>query len=151
MGARTHWFFFHNGHGVLVLQADTTSLAANQRHHVTTLTAHMADTFAMHFSTHIADLLFLPLEALFVRSVALTFLSATPSTALSGQAAGWRCQVFPPRNWLGWGVGPGGLRGYITNMAFCGVFELVVGVGIWQISSGAAWLMGRKWFGWGRF
>lgn len=135
----------------MVSQADTTSLAANQRHHVTTLTGHMADTLAMHFSTHLADLLFLPLEALFVRSVALRFPSATPSTAPSGQAAGWRSQVFPLKSWMGWGAGPGGLRGYISNMALCGVFELAAGVGIWQMSSGAAWLMGRKWFAWGRF
>lgn len=110
----------------------------------------MADTLAMHFSTHIADLLFLPLEALFVRSVALSFLNASASVP-SSPAARWRDQVIPLSSWFGRGLGPGGLRNYVMNMAMCGVFELAIGMGLWQLSSGAAWLLGHRRFGWGTF
>ncbi|KAL8831065.1 MAG: hypothetical protein Q9191_001077 [Dirinaria sp. TL-2023a] len=128
-----------------------TSDSDIQHHHVTALTAHMADTLAMHFSTHLADLIFLPLEALFVRSVALSSLSISASGGPSSPAARWRDQVIPLRSWFGMGTGSGGVRNYVRNMAMCGVFELAVGMGIWQFSTGAAWLLGRKRFGWGTF
>lgn len=121
-----------------------------QHHHVTALTAHMADTLAMHFSTHLADLIFLPLEALFVRSVAISFLNASANVA-SSPAARWRDQVIPLRSWFGMGTGSSGVRRYVMNMVMCGIFELAVGMGIWQLSTGTAWLLGRRRFGWGTF
>ena len=110
----------------------------------------MADTLAMHFSTHLADLIFLPLEALFVRSVAISFLNISASGPES-PAARWRDQAIPLKSWFGVGTGSGGVRNYVMNMAMCGVFELAVSMGIWQLSTGAAWLLGRRRFGWGTF
>ena len=111
----------------------------------------MADTLAMHLSTHLSDLLFLPLEAVFVRSVALNFYNNAASRSPSGPAARWRNEVIPLRSSLGLGIIPGGSRGYVANMAMSAVSELAVGVGIWQLSTGLAWFMGRRWFGWGTF
>lgn len=125
-------------------------VSSEEQHRVTALTAFKADALALHLSTHLADLLFLPVEAFFVRSVARTFLSATSNTATMGLSADWRAQVFRRTPWSGWRIGPGGIRSYVTNMALCGVLELTIGMGVRQLSSGVAWLMGRKLFGWGR-
>lgn len=121
--------------------------AARLRHHVTALSSHTADALAMHLSTHLADLLFLPLEALFVRSVALGFLSAATGSP-SGSVLGLRTQVIPLCRWFGPGSSPGSSFRYIKNLVLCGAVEAAVGFGIWQLSAGAAWLMGWKWFHW---
>ena len=102
----------------------------------------------MHLSTHLADLFFLPLEALFVRSVALGFLSAAASRTSSGSVDGMRNQVIPLGRCFGMGIKASGLSQYVRNLAFCGALEVVLGLGIWQLSTGAAWFMGWKWFRW---
>ena len=104
----------------------------------------------MHLSTHLTDILFLPLEAWFVRSVALGFLSAAASKSPSGSVLGLRDQVISPGCWFGMGIRPGGAMQYMKNLAFCSALEVAVGIGVWQLSTGAAWYMGRKWFGWSK-
>ena len=101
----------------------------------------------MHLSTHLADLLFLPLEALFVRSVALGFLSAATRSP-ADSVLGLRTQVIPLRRWFGLGISLGSSFRYTKNLVLCGAVEVAVGFGIWQLSAGAAWLMGSKWFHW---
>lgn len=120
------------------------------RHHVTALTSHMADALAMHLSTHIADLLFLPLEASFVRSVALGFLSTAAIRSPTSSALGLRSQVIPLGRWFGMGIRPGASFHYIKNLTLCAALEVVAGLGIWQLSTGTAWYIGWKWFGWGK-
>lgn len=110
----------------------------------------IADALAIHLSTHLTDFLFLPLEALFVRSVALGFLSAAASKSPSSPILNLRNQVIPPWCWFGMGIRPGGAFQYVKNLVFCGVFEVIIGLGVWQLSTGAAWYMGRKWFGWSK-
>lgn len=85
----------------------------------------------MHLSTHLADLLFLPLEALFVRSVALGFISAAAIRSPSVPAIGLRNQITPLGCWFGIGIIPGGSIQYVRNLMCCGVLEVAVGFGIW--------------------
>lgn len=106
-------------------------MIAFPKHRVTALTSHTADALAMHLSTHLADLLFLPLEALFVRSVALGFMSAAATRSPSGPAIGLRNQITPLGRWFGIGISPGGSFQYIKNLVCCGVIEVAVGLGIW--------------------
>ncbi|KAI4122870.1 MAG: hypothetical protein LQ347_006357, partial [Umbilicaria vellea] len=69
---------------------------AAPRHRVTALSAHLADSLGSHISTHLADLLCLPLEALFMRSLTLAFLAAARPTATAHAAAlGLRRDVYP--------------------------------------------------------
>ncbi|KAL2045830.1 hypothetical protein ABVK25_012012 [Lepraria finkii] len=65
-------------------------------HRLTALTAYSADALALHLSTHITDILIMPFEALWVRSVALAFLSSPAAGAGAQAAAGrWRGEVVP--------------------------------------------------------
>lgn len=103
----------------------------------------------MHLSTHFTDLLFLPLEALFVRSVALNYLDTATIAAPLGPVARSHEQIIPLHSWLGGNGGRRGFRNYVNNLFMCGVTDLAISMGIWQLSSGIAWLLGRRRFGWG--
>ena len=105
----------------------------------------------MHLSTHLTDLLLLPLEAMFVRSVALGFLSAAAKKSPSSPIISLQNQVISPLYWFGPGIRPGGALQYLKNLAFCGSLEMALGFGIWQLGAGAAWLIGRKWFSWSKW
>ena len=92
----------------------------------------------MHLSSHLADLLFLPLEALFVRSVALGFLFTAEKKLPSGPLIPLRSEVIPLGCWFGMGIRPGGVSQYLKNLAFCGALEVAVGLGVWQLSTGVS-------------
>lgn len=98
-----------------------------------------------------ADLVFLPLEALFVRRVALDFLSSPAGGIEARMAAGrWRGEVYAPGAWGGLGLWGGGLRGYVGRIALVQGVEWGIGLAVWQLSAGAAWWIGRWWFEWGK-
>lgn len=136
------------------LTANATLVPAPPRHRVTALSAHLADSLGSHISTHLATLLCLPLEALFVRSLALAFLAAARPTATAQAAAlGLRAGVYPMEAWFGPGWIAGGWRGvgdYVGKMLLCAGLESVVGFGVWQVGAGLTWWIGRRWFRWGR-
>lgn len=129
----------------------TCPRTAPRSHHVTSLTAHFADALGCHLSTHLADFLFLPLEALFIRSVAIGFLSS-PVAARSATAAALRNQVFPLGSWFGMGLrgGTRAMMDYVGKMALCASLDLGVGYVVWQLGAGIAWWVGGRWFQWGR-
>ena len=120
-----------------------------------------------HLSTHLADILFLPLESLFIRSVALSFFSlplfmpyspplqsrspflpSSPHTSPS--AALLRAEIFPLGTWFG--VGLRGRRGrmmdYAARMTLCSGLEVCVGYVVWQLGAGVVWWLGFRWFQW---
>lgn len=120
---------------------------------ITTLTAQAADSMTLHLSGHITDILLLPLEALYVRSVALSFLSS-PSANLGAKMAAerWRGEVYPLGGWFGMGL-RGGWRGvgdYVGKMVLVEGLEMGIGFAVWQVCLGFSWWVGRKWFDWGR-
>ena len=123
-------------------------------HRVTLMSTYAAEAMADLLSDALAGLLLLPLEALFARSVAMTFLHA-PKLAIggSGNAGGWKEDMYPLRAWFGTGLragGWGGVKNYAGKLLL--VWGLQVGVDfvLWQITSVYIWQVGRRWYNWGR-
>ncbi len=121
-------------------------------HRITVLSAYAADALANHLAAHLADIICLPLEALFVRSLALAFLSSPRANpAAQAAAARLRVEVFPLGSWCGMGL-RGGWRGvgdYAGKMVLASGLELGISMAVWQAFTGIAWMSGRRWFGWG--
>lgn len=120
---------------------------------ITTLTAQAADSMAQHLSCCIADIILFPLEALYVRSVALSFLSS-PAASEGAMAAAerWKGEVYPLGGWFGMGL-KGGWRGvadYAGKMVLVQGMQLGIGFAVWQASVGLSWWVGRGWCGWGK-
>ena len=122
-------------------------------HRITALTAYAADSIAHHVSAQITDLLFLPIETLFVRSLAMAFLTS-PRADPQAQAAAarWKSEIYPLGGWCGLGR-QGGWRAmgdYAGKMMLVFGMEMGINFAIWQACTGAAWVVGRRRFGWGR-
>lgn len=126
-------------------------------HRVTALTAHPADSMAQRLSSLITDILFLPLESFFVRSIAFAFLASPASNPDAvAAAAGWRGLIYPTRNWSGLGLSGSGSGGswrrmldYAGKMVLVQGLEAVIGVVVWQAGMGVVWEIGRRWCEWG--
>lgn len=121
-------------------------------HRITALSAYAADALANHLAAHLADIICLPLEALFVRSLALAFLSS-PRANPTAQAAAFRLrgEVFPLGGWCGMGL-RGGWRGmgdYVGKTVLASGLEIGISMAVWQACTGFAWMSGRRCFGWG--
>lgn len=120
---------------------------------ITTLTAQAADSMAQHLSSYITHILLYPLEALYVRSVALSFLSS-PAANVGAKlvAERWKGEVYPLGGWFGMGL-RGGWRGvadYVGKMVLVQGLEMGNGFAVWQVSVILSSWIGRKWFEWGR-
>ncbi|CAD6590079.1 MAG: hypothetical protein ASARMPREDX12_004181 [Alectoria sarmentosa] len=120
---------------------------------ITTLTAQAAESMSQHLSSYITEILLLPLEALYMRSVALSFLSS-PSANLGAKmvAERWKGEVYPMGGWFGMGL-RGGWRGvgdYVGKMVLLEGLEMGIGFTVWQACMGLSWWVGRRWFEWGR-
>ena len=122
-------------------------------HRVTALTTYAADGLAWRVSLHLVDVLLLPLESFYLRSLAISFLSS-PRADSSAQAAAarWKNEIFPLGGWCGMGFRGSwkGAANYAMNMALVFGMEMGVSFTIWQICTGVAWVNGRKLFDWGR-
>lgn len=122
-------------------------------HRLTQLSAYPADSLATHLSSHITDILFFPLETLFVRSVALSFLSS-PAAGAGAHAAAtrWRSQIYPLSGWFGMGLEAGwrGVANYVGKMVLVSGLEVGFGMAVWQAGFGMCYLAGRWLFGWGK-
>ena len=122
------------------------------QHRVTALSNFPASALASHLAYVFTGIVLLPLEALYLRSLARTFL-AKPSERLgAAEAAGW---------WLGdvrglWDFcgGPGdgvlGRARYVGGMVLLLGVQSVVSAGVWGVGTGVVLGLGRR-FGWGRF
>ena len=124
------------------------------QHRITALTAYAADSMSSHLSSHLIDILFLPLEAMFVRSVAIAFLSS-PAAGTEAQSAAvrWKREIFPITGWFGMGLREGGWRGvadYAGKMVLVSGMEVGIGMAFWQACTGFSWWCGRRYFGWGK-
>ena len=116
-------------------------------HRVTVLTALAADNLAAQMSTHLADWLSLPLEALFVRSIALAFASSRTAPL----SAPWlRSEIYPLGSWFGMGIRSGRAGDYILRTVLCCGVEMALGLGVWQMTTGLAWWFGTRKHGWGK-
>ncbi|KAI4263791.1 MAG: hypothetical protein L6R42_001080 [Xanthoria sp. 1 TBL-2021] len=115
---------------------------------VTPLTTLMADTLATSLSTIVADVILLPLEALLVRSVALTYLNTPSGAAYS--TMGLRSEIYPLGSWAGMGLRGGRVMDYVRKMTLCLGVDMLLRFAVWQATAGAAWWVGKKKFKWKR-
>lgn len=122
-------------------------------HRLTALSDYPADSLATHLSWNITNMLFLPLETLFIRSLALSFLSSPAANAgAQAAAARWRGEVFPLGSWFGMGLRSGwrGIGDYVGKMVLLSGLEIGFVMVVWQPCTCVCRLVGQKWFGWGK-
>ena len=122
-------------------------------HRVTALTTYPVTIMAGHLSEMLADLIFLPVQSMFLRILALAFLSSPPAS-LAGRsaAARWKGEIYPIGGWCGMGL-RGGWRGmgdYAVKVMLMAGLEAGVRLGFWQVGTALRWFIGKRNFGWGR-
>lgn len=116
--------------------------SAKPTYRVTQFSTFMVDTLATTLSSIVADILLLPLEALFVCSVASTYLN-TPSGAVYS-TMGLRHEIYPLRSWAGMGLGGGRVMDYVRKMTLCLGVDMLLRLAVWQATAGVAWWVGEK-------
>ncbi|KAI4102317.1 MAG: hypothetical protein LQ339_004672 [Xanthoria mediterranea] len=109
---------------------------------VTQFSTLMVNTLATTLSSIAADILLLPLEALFVRSVASTYLNTPCGAAYS--TMGLRHEIYPLRSWAGMGLGGGRVMDYVRKMMLCFGVDILLRFAVWQATAEAAWWVGEK-------
>ncbi len=110
-------------------------------HRVTFLTAYLAYSVTRHVAWNLSDLLFMPLEALFVRSVAHGFISS-PQAQYSAAVTHPHSQILTLGTWFGLGLKTGWWRGivrYAGKLGFWWGVQVGAGYLIWQIGAGIVW------------
>ncbi|KAL8701290.1 MAG: hypothetical protein Q9201_004990 [Fulgogasparrea decipioides] len=120
-------------------------------HHVTNLSGGILDMLEYGLANIITDILLLPLEALFVRSLAVAYLGRRGVTD-DPKPALWllRDGIYPVGSWFGVGLRGGRMMDYVTKMVLCFGMDMALSYGIWQVSAGVSWWVGKKFFRWGR-
>ncbi|KAI4246576.1 MAG: hypothetical protein L6R40_001939 [Gallowayella cf. fulva] len=117
-------------------------------YHVTRLTTLAAGTLTVSLSKMLADILLLPLEALFIRSVALAYLDTADGASYA--AMGLRQEIYPLGSWFGTALRGGRAMDYVRKMTLCFGLDMLLGFGAWQVTAGAAWWVGQKFCRWGQ-
>lgn len=116
-----------------------------QVHRVTALSNHPSDAMASHVSSLLATAILLPLEALYLRSLATSFLaSARPG------AIGLRADIRGVGAWFGGEGGIWGMGEYAGTMLLLLGLQGVVSSVVWSFGTGTAIWLGRRAFGWGK-
>lgn len=111
-------------------------------HRVTILSCLPVDSLATHLASIATTVIFMPIESLYLRSLASSYLSSTSAPSVL------RSDVIPMRAW-----GGGGSRS--DALAYMGKLMLMVGMhaavnaSLWGIVSGSAMRIGRRFCGWG--
>ncbi|KAL8813449.1 MAG: hypothetical protein Q9200_000246 [Gallowayella weberi] len=118
------------------------------RYHVTILSTLLSRAMTMNLSICIADILLLPLDALYARSVALAYLD-TAGAGASYAAMGLGNEIYPLGSWLGFGLRGGSPWEYARKIALCFGLEMLIRGAAWQLTAGATWWVGRKYYTWG--
>ncbi|RAL08983.1 uncharacterized protein BO97DRAFT_472740 [Aspergillus homomorphus CBS 101889] len=111
-------------------------------HRVTILSSHPIDSLASHLASIITTVMFIPLESLYLRSLASSYLSAT------GAPAALRSDVHSMGLW-GNGSSLSNTLAYFGKVALMMGVQTAVNASVWGIISGAAIRIGRKFCGWG--
>jgi len=115
----------------------------NREYRMTRLTTHAIDSLAWHSSAIVTSLVMLPIDAMYYRSLAGCFVSATeyagalPVLAVSDWSGG--AGRMGPDRW-----------GYYRMLLLSLGLECLVRGAIWQVGCHVALSYGQ-WFGWGKF
>ncbi|KAL3450668.1 hypothetical protein BJX65DRAFT_269832 [Aspergillus insuetus] len=120
----------------------TGSTAQAPAHRVTILSALPVDSLASHLSSMLTTVLFAPLEAFYLRSLASSYLFA------AGASGALRSDVYRLDVW---GGGPSGddRLAYMGKLALMFGLQAAVNASVWGVISGTAIRIGRRWCGWG--
>ncbi|KAJ5614251.1 hypothetical protein N7528_007905 [Penicillium herquei] len=111
-------------------------------HRVTLLSAHPVDSLASHLASVITTIILTPLESLYIRSLAHSFLSIRPSSAARVS------DLHSVGLWFGGNT-------WADAFAYCGRVVLMRGMqaalraGVWGFLVGSTMRIGRKFCGWG--
>lgn len=127
--------------------ADAAGIEPHYR--VTALTLHASDSLGSHVVNALMSLLFLPLESLYVRSVARSFL-----TVGSLDRRSWMLgHTYPLQHWIlpgfhdvGWRV----FGDYAAKLLLCVASEAIISTGVWRLACRYAEWTGRSWYSWGK-
>ena len=121
-------------------------------HRATGLSCFPARFMAQILAEQITELLCLPLDAMFARSVILSFCASPRSPfAHTANAGGGRSAVLPMGSWFGPGLKHGGWKGVAD---YAGKIFLVWGLDlgcrfiVWEIATGFMWWKGLNRYGW---
>lgn len=125
-----------------VRQHMATTNPSSAAHRVTILSSHPVDSLASHLASMITGVLFLPLESLYLRSVATAYLSSM------GSPPALTSEVRALGAWGG-GGSRADIAAYIGKMTLMVGIEAAVNASVWGLVSGAAIKIGRKFCGWG--
>ncbi|KAL1958763.1 hypothetical protein VTO42DRAFT_3882 [Malbranchea cinnamomea] len=119
-------------------------------HRVTILSAHPVDSLASHLAAIITTVLYYPLESLYLRHLASTFLSA-PAVLSGAVPLGMAASTLglrPVGAWFG-GGGRWERLGYVNQMILVTGLQAFISAGIWSAGAAITMLLGKKRFGWG--
>lgn len=111
-------------------------------HRVTLLSAHPVDSLASHLAAFISTIILSPIESLYVRSLAHSYLALNPSSTVR------TTDLHSIGLW-------GGGRSWPDVFAYCGRLVLMRGMqaalraGVWGFLVGSTMRIGRKFCGWG--
>ncbi|KAL1871856.1 hypothetical protein Plec18167_007007 [Paecilomyces lecythidis] len=122
----------------------STNVQSLPTHRVTILSSHPVDSLSSHLASLITNVLFIPFESLYLRSLALSYLSSP--------ASGPAIALKPDIRGLTAFSGGGSTRDMLTytgKLVLVFGMQAAVSLGIWGIGTAAAIGMGRKRFGWG--
>ncbi|OJJ44679.1 hypothetical protein ASPZODRAFT_144638 [Penicilliopsis zonata CBS 506.65] len=121
-----------------------TSQSSSLAHRVTILSSHPVDSLASHLASMITTALLFPLESLYLRSLARTYLS------LAGSSVVFRSDVRDLGAWFG-----GGSRSdmvmYMGKVCMLVGIQTAVNAGVWGVVTSLAMKLGRALCGWGTF
>ena len=120
---------------------------------ITLLSEFAADSMTLHLTNLLAGLVLLPLEARFVRTVALNFGRArVHGVAGQGGSNFPMPEIYSPGSWFGLGFRAGGWRGvsrYAGKMFLVWGIQVGIGFALWQVGMAYAWWRGRRVYKWG--
>lgn len=117
--------------------------SSSQAHRVTLLSAYPVDSLASHLATAISSIILGPLEALYLRSLAHSWIITHPSstTRLS--------DLHPLGLWFG-GRTWSDVGAYTCRLVLMKGMQVAMRAGIWGFLVGSTMRLGRNYCGWGK-
>ncbi|KAJ9222642.1 hypothetical protein DTO027B5_7514 [Paecilomyces variotii] len=122
----------------------STNVQSLPTHRVTILSSHPVDSLSSHLASLITNILFIPFESLYLRALAISYLSSPAS----GPAAVLRPDIRDLTAFAGGGSTRDMLT-YAGKLVLVFGMQAAVSIGVWGIGTATAIGMGRKRFGWG--
>lgn len=110
-------------------------------HRVTILSSHPLDSLASRLASVITGVMFIPLDSLYLRSLASSHLSRTGSPALSDVRA---LSIFPHGRSISCTLS------YLGKLGLTFGIQTAVSASVWGVITGVAIRIGKSFCGWGK-